>query len=80
MIEVIDDGPGIPADLREQMVAPFVRGDSERDPSLAGLGLGLSIVAVLARGEGGELELDGRSPRGLVALLRLPAGTTATRP
>lgn len=80
VIEVIDDGPGIPPQLREQMMAPFVRGDSERDPSRAGLGLGLSIVAELARGEGGELELDGRLPRGLVARLRLPAGTTATRP
>ena len=80
VIEVSDDGPGIPPQLREQMVAPFVRGDSERDPFRAGLGLGLSIVAERARGEGGELKLHGRLPHGLVARLRLPAGTKATRP
>ena len=66
---VEDDGPGIPADRREDAISPFVRLDPARNQNKgSGVGLGLSIVADVARTHGGVLRL-GESKRlgGLMA-------------
>lgn len=71
LIEVSDDGPGIPAEHRARVVERFYRvPGSEGRP---GLGLGLSVVDAVARAHGARLELadDGS---GLAARLHLPAG------
>jgi len=53
-----DDGPGIPADRRDEAMRPFTRLDPARDPNEGGgVGLGLAIVADLARVHGGHLRL-----------------------
>lgn len=58
-IVVEDDGPGIPADRRDEATAPFARLDEARDPNRGGgVGLGLSIAADIARSHGGALRLD----------------------
>lgn len=67
-ISVSDDGPGIAAEDRGRVVERFVRLDNAR--TLPGGGLGLAMVAAVARLHGGELVLSGES--GLVAVLRLP--------
>lgn len=67
-IIVADDGPGIPAPDRSRVVERFVRLDNAR--TLPGGGLGLAMVAAVARLHGGELVLSG--DHGLVASLRLP--------
>lgn len=55
---VEDDGPGIPADLRENAVRPFTRLDPSRNQDLgSGVGLGLAIVEDIARVHGGVLRL-----------------------
>lgn len=55
---VEDDGPGIPADQREDAVNPFVRLDPARNQDKgSGVGLGLAIVADIARTHGGVLRL-----------------------
>ncbi len=55
---VDDDGPGIPADKREDAISPFVRLDMARNQDEgSGVGLGLSIVADIARTHGGVLRL-----------------------
>ena len=68
-LEVADNGPGIPPDMREKVKERFVRLDKAR--SAPGSGLGLSLVASIARLHGGELVLQDNAP-GLRAILRLP--------
>ena len=68
---VRDEGPGIPAHAREQALRPFVRLEgSERRP---GAGLGLAIVAAVARLHRGRLLLEGAEP-GLRVRLQLNPG------
>ncbi|MDU8926777.1 ATP-binding protein [Alisedimentitalea sp. MJ-SS2] len=57
-IRVEDDGPGIPADRREEAMRPFSRLDSARNQnSGSGVGLGLAIAVDVARAHGGVLRL-----------------------
>lgn len=68
VLAVTDDGPGIPAELRDRLGGRFARGAHEAE----GLGLGLAIVAEIAALFGGSLRLlDGPGGRGLRAELRL---------
>ena len=58
-ITVEDDGPGIPADKREEAMRPFTRLDPARNQNKGtGVGLGLAIVADIARLHGGVLRLS----------------------
>jgi len=62
-ITVEDDGPGIPPDQRDDALRPFVRLDAARNQDRgSGVGLGLAIVADVARAHGGVLRL-GHSDR-----------------
>lgn len=55
---VEDDGPGIPPDLRGDAMKPFTRLDPSRNQNAgSGVGLGLAIVADIARAHGGVLRL-----------------------
>jgi two-component system osmolarity sensor histidine kinase EnvZ len=55
---VEDDGPGIPPERYEDALSPFVRLDPARNQDKgSGVGLGLSIVADIARTHGGMLRL-----------------------
>jgi two-component system osmolarity sensor histidine kinase EnvZ len=72
-IVVDDDGPGIPADLREEAFKPFSRLDEARNQNLKGVGLGLAIARDAARGHGGDVTLDKSPMGGLRAVVRLPA-------
>jgi len=57
-IRVEDNGPGIPAEAREQAVKPFTRLDSARNQNRgSGVGLGLAIATDIARAHGGVLRL-----------------------
>ena len=57
-ITVEDDGPGIPAESREEAQRPFTRLDPARNQDKgSGVGLGLAIVAEVARAHGGTLRL-----------------------
>ena len=69
-IDVDDDGPGIAAGQRGELLQRGVRGDEQ----VPGSGLGLAIVAELGRLYGGRLELLDAPLGGLRARLWLPAG------
>jgi len=68
VIEIVDDGPGIPGELRARVFDVGAR----LDESKAGSGLGLAISRDLARLYGGDLELMDAPTGGLLARLRLP--------
>ena len=67
-----DDGPGIPASERENVFRPFYRLDPARNPETGGVGLGLSIARDIARGHGGDLDLEDSPRGGLRVRLYLP--------
>ena len=71
-IAVDDNGPGIPANRREDVFRPFFRLDAARNVDEAGVGLGLSIARDVARAHGGDITLSDSKLGGLRALLRLP--------
>jgi two-component system, OmpR family, sensor kinase len=64
VLEVSDDGPGIPADERDQVFSRFARMGGPADVVAdSGTGLGLAIVRAVATGHGGAVEA-GDSPTG----------------
>ncbi len=67
VLEVRDDGPGIPASEREHVLRRFVRLEESRNEP--GSGLGLSLVAAVARLHDARIELDDARP-GLITRLR----------
>jgi two-component system osmolarity sensor histidine kinase EnvZ len=71
LIEVMDRGPGIPAEEIERLKRPFTRLESART-DVKGTGLGLAIVERIAKLHGGSLTLSARDGGGLTATLRLP--------
>ncbi|MBX3482139.1 PAS domain-containing sensor histidine kinase [Phenylobacterium sp.] len=72
VIEVEDNGVGLPAKDRDRLTEPYV---TTREK---GTGLGLAIVKRILEDHGGELELaDARTGQGALALLRLPAAPAA---
>jgi signal transduction histidine kinase len=66
IIEVSDDGPGIPDERKAEMLEPFVRGEEARTmDETAGFGLGLSIARAIVAAHDGTLLLLDNQPKGL---------------
>ena len=69
-IEVVDDGPGIPREVREQVFERFYRHAGTR---ASGSGLGLSIAREIVRGHGGSIAIeDGPQGHGTRVRVLLP--------
>jgi light-regulated signal transduction histidine kinase (bacteriophytochrome) len=73
VLSVADDGPGIPAELRQRLFAPFAAGDVAN-----GSGLGLAICREIVQALDGRIALDDRPADnadggGLTAIVRLPS-------
>ncbi len=71
VIEVRDNGPGLPAAELERVFEPFYRLEPSRNPGTGGMGLGLAVARSVARSHGGDIELV-NDRRGLIARVRLP--------
>lgn len=72
-LDVLDRGPGIPAEDRERLLQPFQRSETSRSRATGGAGLGLAVAANAARSHGGQLQLLQRKGGGLIARLQLRA-------
>jgi len=69
MLQVVDNGPGIPAEARAHVFERFYRVAADTE----GTGLGLAIVHQVARSHGGSVSVAAGAERvGLVATVRLP--------
>jgi len=71
VLEVLDRGPGIPAESAERLKQPFVRLEAHRSGK-GGSGLGLAIAERIVRDHGGVLDLLPREGGGLIARIALP--------
>jgi len=73
VVEVADNGPGVPPELREQIFERFVRGDGPADTAIGGgSGLGLAIVSAVAGSHGGGAEVSESELGGALFRIRLP--------
>lgn len=72
VVEIADDGPGIPDSEMERVMGPFVRLEESRNRETGGTGLGLAIARNIARAHGGELTLSNRDAGGLLARVSVP--------
>jgi signal transduction histidine kinase len=72
VVDVVDDGPGIPVAERERVFGRFVRLDTSRERTAGGAGLGLAIAREIVGAHGGDLAVVD-SPRGAHLRLRMPA-------
>ncbi|WP_338694555.1 HAMP domain-containing sensor histidine kinase [Streptomyces sp. Q6] len=70
LLTVTDDGPGIPAELRDTVFERFVHGEGRRTEG-GGTGLGLSIVAAVVEAHGGSVSVTGEAG-GTTFTVRLP--------
>jgi two-component system, OmpR family, sensor kinase len=73
LLEVVDDGPGIPEGMEDQVFDRFVRGDGPADTAGGGgSGLGLAIVRAVAESHGGSVSAGRSATGGARFSIRLP--------
>lgn len=72
IVDVLDDGPGIPEEELGNVLRPFYRLEQSRNRGTGGTGLGLAIVKSVIDAHGGTLELSNRARSGLRARIVLP--------
>jgi signal transduction histidine kinase len=72
VIEVLDEGPGIPDDERARVFERFYRADAARAVSDGGAGLGLAIARWIVDLHGGEIHPEPRQPKGCRMVVTLP--------
>jgi len=83
VLEVADDGPGIPPGLRDSLFQRFSRGDASRNRTTGSTGLGLAIVEAVVTAHGGTITVGPGSPRsstGTTFTVTLPAAPAPPPP
>jgi len=73
VLEVDDDGPGIPEAMQRQVFEPFFRLEASRNRDTGGIGLGLASVRAIVSEHGGSVDIRNRREGGLRASVILPA-------
>lgn len=79
-IDVIDDGPGIPAEQLEHIFERFSRGDAGETQRVGGTGLGLAISKSLIELHGGTIEAESAPGQGSTFRVHLPATGSPSAP
>jgi signal transduction histidine kinase len=77
IVDVLDDGPGIPDVELDRIFEPFARGESSRNRDTGGTGLGLAIARAIAQTHGAGITLANRPAGGLCARTRFSNETAA---
>jgi signal transduction histidine kinase len=72
VVEVADEGPGIPEHEAQQVFERFHRLDSSRASGTGGSGLGLSIARWIVDAHGGSIRAERREPCGCRMIVELP--------
>lgn len=72
VVELEDDGPGMPGDDLSMLFDPFYRGRGARAEGVKGMGLGLFISKSIIERHGGAIEARSRAGHGTTFRLRLP--------
>ncbi|HEX3575481.1 MAG TPA: ATP-binding protein, partial [Rhodopila sp.] len=72
IVEVEDDGPGIPTAELDRVFEPFHRGEPSRNRETGGVGLGLPIARNIMRAHGGDVVIVNRPTGGVKATVTLP--------
>ena len=72
MVEIEDDGPGIPSGDLDRVFEPFHRGEPSRNRETGGVGLGLPIARNIMRAHGGDVTITNRPSGGVKATATLP--------
>ncbi|MFD5769488.1 sensor histidine kinase [Streptomyces sp. NPDC127049] len=78
VVEIEDDGPGIPPELLPTVFERFARGDASRSRQAGSTGLGLAIVRAVVVAHGGEVTVDS-GPGRTVFRVRFPAAAPASQ-
>lgn len=73
IVEIEDDGPGIPPAELDRVFEPFHRGEPSRNRETGGVGLGLPIARNIMRAHGGDVTIANRPSGGVKATVTLPA-------
>jgi two-component system OmpR family sensor kinase len=71
LISILDNGPGAPPDVLQQMFTPFFRG-GQTPSNPEGHGLGLAIAQRVVHTHGGSIRAENRSTGGLCVRIMLP--------
>jgi signal transduction histidine kinase len=72
-VRIDDDGPGIPEDMTERVLEPFVKLDPSRGHR-SGYGLGLNLCQRIVEAHNGSIKIQSRQPRGTSVIVELRTG------
>ncbi len=76
-VSVDDDGRGIPGDMTDRVLEPFVKLDPSRGHR-SGYGLGLNLCQRIVQAHNGSIEIQPREPRGTSVTVELPHSGTSS--
>ena len=78
LLEVADQGPGLPAGREDEVFKKFERG--QREGPTAGVGLGLALCRSIVEAHGGRIHAEPAPAGGTRFVMRLPRGEPPPRP
>ncbi|MCU4707925.1 two-component sensor histidine kinase AdeS [Acinetobacter pittii] len=65
ILEIVDEGPGIPVEYQKELFNPFYRIEQSRNKALGGTGLGLAVVQAIVLAHSGTIQYENKDSRSL---------------